>query len=147
MPPCRRFQHPVEGVEPDRRFQFHFAQHRLQGLGHIGKIHFGVGHAGRCELAEILHQQKINLVADDVGFNLLGQEVLDQALQPLLVRERTGLQELAQLVHLDQLVHLVQPVVGLFDHILFGRLDAGFQLGAGFQFDGELARQFGIDGM
>ena len=73
--------------------------------------------------------------------------MLQQTHQAFLIHQRTGLQELAQLVHLDELVHFVEPVLGLFDRFFAGGVDAGFKIGAGFHFDGELARQFEIDGI
>ena len=66
----RGLEYAFERVQPDWRLQFHRTQNRLQGLRHVGEIHVGVGHAGRRQLAEVLHQQKINLVL--IGLALVG---------------------------------------------------------------------------
>ncbi len=121
--------------------------HRLQRLRHVGEIDFGVLDAGGRQLAEVLHQQKINLVANDVGVRGLGQEMLQQLDQPFLRDQRIGLQELAKLVHLNQAVHLIEPLVRLFDGLFAGSVDAGLKIGAGLDVDGELARQFEVDGI
>ena len=142
-----RLEHTVESVQPNWRLQFHLSQERLQRLRHIGNINLDVIHSGGRQLAKILHEQKINLVAHGVGLGRFRQEVFHQAQQPFLIRQGTGLQELPQLMHLDMLVHLVQPALRLLDRLFSRRIDAGFKIGARLHVDGELPREFEVDGV
>ena len=98
-------------------------------------------------MAEILHQQKINLVPHGIGFGRLRQEVLHQVQQSFRTHLRAGLQELAQLVYLDVLVDFRQPGFGLFDRFFTRRVDARFKIGAWLYVDGELAREFEVNGI
>ena len=142
-----RLEHTVESVQPNWRLQFHLSQERLQRLRHIGNINLGVIHSGGRQLAKILHEQKINLVAHGVGLARFRQEVFHQAQQPFLIRQGTGLQKLPQLMHLDMLVHLVQPALRLLDRLFSRRIDASFKIGARLHVDGELPREFEVDGV
>ena len=112
---ARGIEHAIQGVQPHRRLEFHFAENRLQTLGHIGEVGVVVVQFGGRALAEILHQQEIDLVAHGIGFRGLRQKVLQQQDQAFGIHQRTGLQKLAQLVNLDFLVHVVQPLLSLLD--------------------------------
>ena len=101
----------------------------------------------RRDLAEILHEQKVDLVAHGIGSWGLGQKVLQQQSQRISIHERTGLQELAQLVNLDFLIECVQPLLGLLDRLRRGRICAGCESGTRRRVDHEFAGQCGINGM
>ncbi len=143
----RRFEHAIERVQPHWSFQFNLAKHGLKSLRHITEVDFGIVHAGGRELAEILHQQEINLVADRVRLRCFRQKMLQQRQHSLGIHYRTGLEELAQLMHLDALVHFVQPAGGLFDHFFARSLDASLEFRVRLHVDGELTREFEINGI
>ena len=115
--------------------------------GNVSQIDFCVVDARGSNLAEVLHQQEINLVANRVRFCLSWPENADQAQQAFLSDQRIGLQELAQLVDLNLAVHLFEPLPGLLHGFFAGSLDAGLKLGAGLDVDGELAREFKVNGI
>ena len=73
---------------------------------------------------------------------VLGQEVLQQAQQTFLIHQRAGLQELAQLVHLECSSISSSQCLACSTVSLPGVSTAGFKIGARFHFDGELAREF-----
>ena len=108
----------------------------------VGQVHFGIIDARGSNLAEVLHQQEVNLVANRIRFGSLRQKMLDQAQQAFLGYQGIGLQELAQLVHLNLAVHLLQPLPGLLHGLFAGSFDAGLKLGAGLHVNRELARAY-----
>src|SRR5262249_32727326 len=87
----------------------------------------------------------IDLIAHNVIPDWPRKKMLQQVEQLLLADQRTGLQELAKLVHLDGVIHLVKPLVGLLHRLFTGRIDPGLEIVAGFNVDGELAGEFEIN--
>jgi len=73
-------------------------------------------------VAEVLHQQKVDLVAGRIIFGRLGEEMLQQGEHALLIHQCAGLKELAQLIDLNGLVHLGQPRDGALDAFTVRRL-------------------------
>ena len=96
-----RIQHAVQRVQPYRSLQINLSENRLHGVGDISQINLGVIHASGGNLAEVLHNQEINLVANRVGLLRLSQKVPHQLQQSILGYQGIGLQELPQLVYLD----------------------------------------------
>src|SRR5262249_25044659 len=78
---------------------------------------------------------------------LLREKMLQERQQAFLARQRTGLQELPKLVHLDRFIHVIQPAIGLFHRVLPRRLHTRFQFGARLHVDRELARQLEVNGI
>ncbi len=68
-------------------------------------------------LAEILHQQEIDLIARGLGSLGFRQKVPQQDDQTFGIDQRASLQKLAQLVNLDFVIHVVQPLLGLLDRL------------------------------
>ena len=141
----RGFQNAIERVQPHRSLQINLAQNRHQRLGYIGKVDFRVFHAGGCDLAEILHQQKVDFVADDVALGRLGQKVLQQTQQAFLRNHGAGLQKLTQLVNLNALVEGFEPVVGLLHGVFAGTVHARFKIGANLHVDDKLTRELEVN--
>src|SRR5579859_3279292 len=73
--------------------------------------------------------------------------MLQQVDQAILIDQRTGLQELAQLMNLNALVHFVEPCNGLGEGFGARSFNSGFEIGAGLHVDDEFARQFVVDGI
>jgi hypothetical protein len=119
--PCG-VENPIQRVQPHRSLQLHLAQHRLQALRHISKVRSVVVQFRRRSLAEILHQQEINLVAGRIRSRGLRQKVQQERNQPVSVHQRTGLQKLPQLVYLDAVVHVLQPLLRLFYRLAIRRI-------------------------
>ena len=141
----RAFENPIQGIQPQRSLQIHVAQRRLQVLSHQGEIHIVVFEFARRDCAEVLHQEKVDLVASRIGPGGTGKKVAKQFQKPILIGEGTGLQKLAQLMDLDALVHFLEPLRGLLDRFAAGRVSARFQIGTRLHLDDEFARDFKID--
>src|SRR5580698_9067238 len=73
--------------------------------------------------------------------------MLHQGEQGFRSHDRTGLQELAQLMDLDALVQLLEPVVGLLDDLLAGSFDLRGEIGRSLRLKGKFASQFEVKGI
>ena len=73
--------------------------------------------------------------------------MLRQAHNAILIDQRAGLQELAQLVHLNQLRPFHRASGWPAQPFFAGSFDAGFQIGAGFHVNRKFTRQFEVDGI
>src|SRR3954463_1127512 len=116
-------------------------------MRNIRQIHLGIVQSAGSHLAEVLHKQEIDLVTDDIRLRLFSKKVLQKAHQTLRSHLRVGLQKLPELVHLDHFVHVIEPLISLLDSFFSGRLNARFEIGASFDFHGELTREFEVDGI
>ena len=113
----RRLQDGLERSQPCGELRLLRPEHRLQHLGDVIEVHVRVFQArGRAE-RKILDEQEIRLVA--VTGRLRGLlHVMDEKMaQHGFVRQRRGLQKLAQLVHLDLRVDLLEPGLGVLDRL------------------------------
>ena len=90
-----RFENAVERVQPNGRLEVNGANNRFKSLSNIGEIDFCVVDACWRELAEVLDKQEVYLVADHISLGGLGQEMLQETDETILIHQRASLQKLA----------------------------------------------------
>src|ERR1700731_923942 len=92
---ARGIDHAFKSIQPNRRLQLDLTQDRFETLRNISDIDIIVVQPRRRDLAEVLHQQKVDLVAGRTIFGRLGKEMLQQGEHALLIPQCAGLKELA----------------------------------------------------